>query len=261
MPNPREFLAQQLKQARLSAGYATQGDLAEVLHVTRSLVAKAESPNQPAPSLGLLKPWADATKANLKELEDLFHRSKAGSPDWLIPYLGDEQQATIIRCWGPLIVPGLGQTEPYARSLLSVEPYTPEHVDELARTRMDRQGVLDRAHVTLVIDARVLQVCVGSPQVMAEQCRHVANLAELTKIVLHVVPEGANVGTWGGFAIASRGSVATVNLTTIRDVCTNAPDMVDETVRAYDHLLGHAMPRDESLNFTREQEELWKQRI
>ena len=93
---------------------------------------------------------------------------------------------------------------------------------------------------------------------MAEQCAHLVTMAERPDIVLHVVPEGANVGLWGAFNIAARDGLATVNLTTIRDVSSTAPDLVDETTQAWELILGAAMARAGSVDFVRTQEETWK---
>lgn len=261
MPNPRELLAQELKQARLDAGYATQGDLAKKLHVTRSLIAKAESPNQPAPSDAVLSAYAAKTGASLSDLRGLAKRATAGSPEWFVPYLSEEQRATILRLWGPLVVPGLLQTKNYARAMLSVEHYTAARLDELVRMRMERQGVLDRARVTAAIDAMVLQRCIGSPKIMAEQCAHLISLSEHPNVSIHVVPDGANVGLAGAFNIASHGSMTTVNLTTVRDIPSTESAMVDQTVQAWEQILVASRSLQESLDFLQAREGHWKEQI
>ena len=76
-----------------------------------------------------------------------------------------------------------------------------------------------------------------------------------------MVPEGTNVGLWGAFDIAARDGMATVNLTTIRDVSSTASDLVDETTQSWERILGAAMPCAESVDFVRAQEDQWKKRI
>ena len=258
MPTPRQQLAGILRQSRLEAGLGSHGALAKRLNVSRPVVSKAENPAQPVPSDALLAAWAGATGAPQDRLTELAQRAKTGTPEWFMPYLTAEAQATALRCWGPLVVPGLLQTESYARASLAVEPYSPERLAELVAARMDRQQVLERARLTAIIDAAVLRRCIGSASVMAEQCAHLAAMAERPDIVLHVVPEGANVGLWGAFNIAARDGLATVNLTTIRDVSSTAPDLVDETTQAWELILGAAMARAGSVDFVRTQEETWK---
>jgi hypothetical protein len=260
VPTPREQLASILKHSRIDAGFDSHGTLAKRLNVSRPVVSKAENPAQPVPSDALLAGWAGVTGAPLDALTDLAHRAKSGTPDWFMPYLAAESAASMLRYWCPLLLPGVLQTEAYARAVLSVEPYTPERLAELVAARMGRQQVLGRAYVTAVIDHHVLQRCIGSPEIMAEQCAHLITVAERPNIALHVVPEGANVGLWGAFDIASRDGMATVNLTTLRDVSSTAPDLVDDTTQAFERILGAALPRADSLEFVREMESQWKTR-
>ena len=153
MPTPREQLASILRQSRLDAGFESHGTLAKRLNVSRPVISKAENPAQPVPSDALLAAWAGVTGAGLDHLTDLAQRTKSGTPDWFMSYRQAEAQATMLRCWGPLVVPGLLQCESYARATLSVEPYSPEQLAELVAARMERQQVLGRARLTAVIEA------------------------------------------------------------------------------------------------------------
>lgn len=262
MPTPREQLAALLRQSRLDAGYESQGKLAKQLMVSRPLVSKAENPVHPVPSDALLEAWAEATGADLDQLTELAQRSKSGTPDWFVPYRQAESEATVIRSWAPLIVPGLEQTEGYARAVLSAEPYTPDQLAGFLAVRLERQAVLERAFVTSIIDHTVLERCMGSPAVMAEQCAHLAELAERPNVALHVVPEGANTGCWGALDIASRDGLATVNFSTaVDDIPTTSADLADRALRAFERVLGCAMPRPQTLDFVRSMGETWKTRI
>jgi hypothetical protein len=255
---PREQLAETLRQARLDAGYVSHGALAKRLSVSRPVVTRAENAAHPCPSDAVLAAWAGATGAGLDILTDLAHRAKSGTPDWFMPYLTAEARASTLRCWGPLLVPGVIQSESYARAVLSVEPYTRERLAELVAARMERQQVLDRAYLTAIIDHQVLQRRIGSSAVMAEQCGYLADVAERANISVHVVPEGANVGLWGAFDVASRDGMTTVNLTTLRDVSSTATDLTDDALQAWERILGAALPLAESLDFVRTMEEQWK---
>lgn len=262
MPNPREQLAQELKQARLDAGCKTHGEFAKKLHVSRSLVAKAESPNQPVPSDALLATWAEKTEANLGVLEDLAKRARGGLPDWFVEYRGAESDADTLRVWGgPALVPGLGQTEEYARSLLAVERYAPERLGELVAARMKRQQIIGRAYLVMILDYAALQRMIGSPQVMAEQCAHVISLAQRPNVSLHVVPEGANVGTWGALNIASTGTLVTVNMGAFEDVPTTDTGLAARALQAFERILGAALNLEDSLDFLQAREGHWKEQI
>lgn len=258
MSTHRENLARALKKARIDAGFRSQADLARPLNLDRSVITKAESPSQALPTRDLVTAWADQTGASAEELTDLLKRCRSGTPEWFMDYLAAEQAATTLRLWGLVNVPGLFQTQGYARALLSVERYSQARLDELVDARMRRQEALDRAYVIAAIDHRVLRDRIGSPAIMAEQCDHLMSLADSDKIRLHVVPEGANVGTYGAFQVASRGPLATVNFVGLRDIPTTAPDVIDEAMRAFEGILAAALPASESLDLIRTWRDTWK---
>jgi transcriptional regulator with XRE-family HTH domain len=199
---PREQLANVLRQSRLDAGYDSHGTLAKKLNVSRPVITRAENAAHPVPSDAVLAAWAGVTGVALDTLTDLARRAKSGTPDWFMSYRQAEAQASILRCWSPLLVPGLLQTESYMRVVLSVEDYSAEELDDLVSARLERQSVIGRAFLTAIIDQHVLQRLIGSPAVMAEQTAHLADLAERPRIALHVIPEGTNVGLWGALYLA-----------------------------------------------------------
>jgi hypothetical protein len=229
--------------------------------VSRPVVSKAENPAHPVPSDAVLAAWAGATGAGLDELTDLAQRARSGTPDWFMSYRQAEAEATILRCWSPVLVPGVLQCESYMRAVLSVEPYTADRLDELVAARLERQAVIGRAYLTAVIDQHVIHRLIGSAAVLAEQCAHLAAMAERPDVALHVVPEGTNVGLWGAFDIAARDSAVTVRLEAVEDMTSTAPDLVGKVTVAFERILGAAMPRAESLALIRTAEERWKAQI
>lgn len=255
MLTPREQLAETLRQARINAGYESHGALAKHMNVSRPVVSRAENAAHPVPSDAVLAAWAGATGVALDTLTDLAQRAKSGTPDWFMSYRQAEAEATTLRFWGPLVVPGLLQIESYARAH--------EQSPDVVSARLERQQVIGRARVTAVIDHTVLLRCVGrSAQIMADQCEHLSALVESQVIRLHVVPEGGNVGLGGAFGIASKDGISTVSLTTaIRDVTSTAADVVDDTLNLFDVILGASLPAVASLEFLRTQEETWKTEI
>jgi Domain of unknown function (DUF5753) len=184
-------------------------------------------------------------------------RAKSGTPDFFMPYLVEEAKAHTLRCWSPVQVPGLLQCEAYARATFAVEPYTPQRLAELVTARMERQSVLGRAYIMAVIDEHVLEREVGSPQIMAEQCAYLANLAEQPNIALHVVAHRVNMGLWGGFDLAITDTATTVCLTAIEDIPTNSASLVVKVMQAFERMLGAALPRAESRKLTVEATERW----
>jgi transcriptional regulator with XRE-family HTH domain len=261
MATPREQLAGMLRQSRIDAGYGSHGALARKLNVSRPVITKAENAAHPVPSDALLAAWAGATGAPLDTLIALAQRAKSGTPDWFMPYRQAEAEASILRCWSPLLVPGVLQCESYMRAVLQVEPYTAERLSELVSARLERQSVIGRAYLTAVIDQHVLQRPVGTPTIMAEQCGHLATMAGRPDMGLHIIPEGMNVGLWGAFDIAARDSAVTVRFSALEDMTSTAPDTVGKMTVAFERILGAALPRAESLALIRTMEEQWKTRI
>src|ERR1700728_4176442 len=177
MATPREQLADVLRKSRVDAGYASHGALARKLNVSRPVITRAENAAHPVPSDAVLAAWAGATGAALDALADLAQRAKSGTPEWFMSYRQAEAGASILRCWSPLLVPGVLQTESYMRAVLSVESYPARRLDELVSARLERQAVIGRAYLIAVIDQPVVQRLIGSPAIMAEQCAHVADMA------------------------------------------------------------------------------------
>ncbi|MBV9092338.1 MAG: helix-turn-helix domain-containing protein [Streptosporangiaceae bacterium] len=109
-------------------------------------------------------------------------------------FIGLEHEATSIAVWHVYVVPGLLQTEVYARQIISsysrVEPVTPGMIGRLVRVRMRRQRVLDREglQVSVVLDESVLKRRIGDDSVMYDQLQRLAREADRPNLTLQVLP-------------------------------------------------------------------------
>lgn len=106
-----------------------------------------------------------------------------------------EQQATLIQQFALSLVPGVFQTDSYARALFrAYRPnHTGEELDEDVVIRTKRSRILDgplKPVVWTLLDESVLRRRVGGPQVMVEQLYKIAALAEAGRLRLHVLPYG-----------------------------------------------------------------------
>ncbi|MEU0257132.1 helix-turn-helix transcriptional regulator [Streptomyces sp. NPDC006184] len=104
-----------------------------------------------------------------------------------------EQQASVIQQFALTLIPGILQTDDYASALFrAYRPnYTAAELDEFIVIRTNRRRVLDgpaRPVVWTLLDEGVLRRRVGGPQVMAEQLRRIADMAEAGQLRLHVLP-------------------------------------------------------------------------
>ncbi|MCW2860055.1 MAG: hypothetical protein JWP48_1763 [Actinoallomurus sp.] len=129
-------------------------------------------------------------------------------PNWFEVYIGLEEAASRIRAYEVQFVPGLLQTEDYARAVtLLGHPDAPGHeVERRVGLRMRRQSLLTSAeppHLWAVVDEAVLRRPLGGAQVMRKQLRHLLELTESPNITLQVVPFelGGHAAAGGPFSI------------------------------------------------------------
>jgi hypothetical protein len=122
-----------------------------------------------------------------------WHSYGAVLPPWFEVYVGLESAAARLHDFQPLVVPGLLQTEDYARAVLQAAPQAgrSEDIDRQVALRMQRQAILDQAsppEAWVVLSESVLRVPVGGPAVMCAQLQRLAQLAERPKLTLQVLP-------------------------------------------------------------------------
>jgi transcriptional regulator with XRE-family HTH domain len=129
-------------------------------------------------------------------------------PTWLQTYLDLEAAATLIRIYEVQFVPGLLQTEGYARAviLLSYETHDPQDIDRRVGLRMARQGLLtrpDAPQLWVVIDEAVLRRPIGGVGVMREQIGALMRATELPNVRLQVMPfrAGGHAAAGGAFTV------------------------------------------------------------
>jgi hypothetical protein len=114
-------------------------------------------------------------------------------PAFFAPVVPFEREAVRIHGWELGAIPGLLQTEEYARAMIrSGRPNdSGEAVDRLVAARLERQAILGGEHPPMlwyVIDEGVLRHVVGSPEVMAAQVDKVAGAADTPGTVIQVLP-------------------------------------------------------------------------
>src|SRR6202453_244807 len=109
-------------------------------------------------------------------------------------FIGLEHEATSIAIWHVDVGAGLLQTEGYARHIIGsysrVEPVAPGMIGRLVKVRMQRQQVLDREGLQLlvVLDESVLKRRVGDESVMYEQLQRLVREADRPNLTLQILP-------------------------------------------------------------------------
>ncbi|MDN3352451.1 helix-turn-helix transcriptional regulator [Actinomadura sp. DC4] len=129
-------------------------------------------------------------------------------PEEYSTYIEFEQEARSVWNYESLFIPGLLQTEEYARAVIpgTVPSYTRTQCDQRVKVRMERQEVLRRdqpLHLWAICDEAALHRAVGGPKVMRDQLLHLINAMELPHVTLQVVDfaTGAHPGMPSSFVV------------------------------------------------------------
>jgi transcriptional regulator with XRE-family HTH domain len=115
------------------------------------------------------------------------------NPEFLT-YLNYEGSAAVVREWEPLFVPGLLQTEAYARAVIEVfaSPGTSARVIERQiEARLSRQEIFreaDAPEMFFIVDESALRRPVGGGDTMVRQVEHLRELGERPGVSIQVLP-------------------------------------------------------------------------
>ncbi|MER5418282.1 helix-turn-helix domain-containing protein [Streptosporangium roseum] len=206
--SPRVRFGAEMRRLREEA-QLSQGAVASRLGCTQTQVSRLEAATR-TPS-----------KSDAERLDRLFgagggtlftglHRritARPGSPAWFTSWAEEiEPTALVLRSWDPLLIPGLLQTESYARHLFTHGPRaTPDEVEERVQARMRRGQILDKDDPPLLlvlIDEGVLHRRVNGSEVMREQLGYLLEVARRPAISIQVVDSECMSGLAGPFMIA-----------------------------------------------------------
>ncbi|MFG2051463.1 DUF5753 domain-containing protein [Micromonospora sp. NPDC048935] len=201
-----------------------------------------------------------------RSVEDLWPDVlKRREPVWFRRWADIEHEALVLRWFELAWVPGLLQTEAYARATLAGEALSGDAVDELAAARVARQAILRRDPPPLlvaILDEGVLRRTLGGDRaLMREQCEHLAACAELPSVQVHIVPESAGMypGLGGPFILADMPDGARVAHVDgqARAQIIEAAAEVATLDRRWARISGEALPRAQSLELIRKAALTW----
>lgn len=265
--SPAHFFGAEVRRARLAAGM-TLAALAATVPCDASTVSRIEA--------GTLSPgqrFAAACDEAFPHLDGWFsrfwHDSRAWAgphPPWFRDWVETEQRATVIRWWEPLLIPGLLQTEDYARAVLGWGPDDGTDLDERVAARLDRQRVFDRdvpPETWILIGEPVLSYRVGSVGVMRKQIEHLAAMSVRPRVTIQVVSAaaGAYGGLSGAFAIGTdQGADTVIYLETgVQGMVIRDPRLITRAASMFDHLRSEALPRSQTLDVLAQAGEKWNE--
>ncbi|MFK0217301.1 Scr1 family TA system antitoxin-like transcriptional regulator [Streptomyces vinaceus] len=188
--SPRALLGAELRVARERAAMS-QAALGEKLFVSGSYVGQMEVGTR------RITPELAQSIDEILGTGGFFTRNcgegKSKYPDHFAAAAEAEALAKAIREYAPQLIPGLLQTEAYAREVFRAghPTATGETIDELVTNRLARAALLRDPTTPLlwcVLDEAVLRRAGDNQTVLAEALRHIANLVRANRIIVQVIP-------------------------------------------------------------------------
>lgn len=266
----RILLGQELRKLRDDMGLTAE-QIAEHMETKQPWITRIESGKrgiQIRDLRRLLDLYEVTDEAERERLLALGRRPRQ-SRTWLRPYKDSippryaeyirlEEAAATIKNYENATVPGLLQTEPYARDVLGngVGEISAAEVDVRVTVRMQRQErILDRKdppRIWMILDEAVLHRRVGGNTVMIEQLDRLLEFGRRSRCTLQVVPYavGAYPGTAGSFAMLDFGhpnaSPVPYVETVVGDLYPQKHAEIDTCSLAWEHLVAKAAAPDES---------------
>ncbi|MCX4750442.1 helix-turn-helix domain-containing protein [Kitasatospora sp. NBC_01287] len=180
-------------------------------------------------------------------------------PEEYTAYISFEAEAGNVRNYESLFVPGLLQTEDYARAVIrSVLPMaSAREVEQRVQARMERQAVLDGdrpLQLWAIMDEAAIRRIVGGPEVMSTQLRHLVTAGEVPNVTIQVIPfaAGAHAGMPGSFVLMSFSGADDPEIIYIDSMAGDLFLEAEADIRRYgllfDNLRAVALGPDDSLN-------------
>jgi transcriptional regulator with XRE-family HTH domain len=211
-------LAGELRRLR-SAADLTREDVAERTGINTATLYRIET-GRGRPQRRTLAALLDLYDVGEQQRHDLVELSReADVQGWLQPhhsdlpeqyttYIGFEAEARSVRNYESLFIPGLLQTEDYARAVIigNLPMASEQDVEARVRVRIERQAVLatdDPLRLWAVVDEAALRRQVGGATVMRDQLTALLAAIKAPHVTVQVIPygAGAHAGMQGSFVL------------------------------------------------------------
>ncbi|GHJ10981.1 transcriptional regulator [Micromonospora humidisoli] len=202
-----DLIRAQLRRLRLHAELS-QEEFGKLVHFSGSQISAIELGQRPFDRLFLRRADEVLTTGGL--LTSLLRLAERYSqPNWFRPWLEAERQAQQLWCYHPTLVPGLLQTENYARAVIRADDMlSDDEVERRLAVRMDRQSVLSRQQppklIAVVEEAVLRRADEGFRGLMEQQIAHLLECVDQPNVSIHVIPAevSTHVGLAGPFTLA-----------------------------------------------------------
>jgi len=181
-------------------------------------------------------------------------------PGWFDSYVGLEEAASLMRGYEVQFVPGLLQTEDYARGVIMLGYSNPKEITRRVNLRMARQAVLDRPDppsLTMVLDEALLRRPIGGSRAMRAQLKHLVEMSQRPGVTIQVIPfqAGGHAAAGGAFTLLSFAAYDLPDLVYIEQLTSaqylDKPDIVAGYLEVMERLCVDALPPASSLMILR----------
>jgi transcriptional regulator with XRE-family HTH domain len=252
---PRTMLGRRLRRLREGAGLSLRA-LAEQVGYPHTYISRVERGEQ-LPSLALAAALdthfgTDGLFADLLEMAQ-----DASIPDYGRMILGSEEKATRIQIFTSSLIPGLLQTEEYARALFraSLPGESEEKLSERVETRMRRKRVLSKDNPPFywaIMDEAALKRPIGGSKCMRDQIAYMLEVSASSHITTQVLPftQGEHPMLGGSLSLLTRQNGTTIGYVesfASGEPVESQPRIVELTQR-FDVARSMALPEQESLD-------------
>jgi transcriptional regulator with XRE-family HTH domain len=197
-----------------------------------------------------------ATMARQSRAKGWWHRHRETLKRGFDSYIGLEAEAATLLTYQAQVVPGLLQTEEYARASIKAVALHSDDVDQKVAVRMSRQDLLTRDQplsVHAILDEAVLRRVVSGSANMADQCAALLQRCELGNVTIQVLAfdAGAHAALDGGFNILGFPDEADPDIVYLEQapsgLVLDGADELDRYTTMFRHLADQALPPGESL--------------
>lgn len=218
----RRRLSAELKRLRQTAGIEVE-TAAEALGCSTDKIHWIERAGWTKPRWRDVRDLLDAYGVTDEAIrhELITIAKEGGQKDWWTPYsrmlskkytayIGLEAEATEVLTFQPLVIPGLLQTDDYARELIrtGAADLSADEIDKRVTVRAERRKILegeDSTQLWAIIYEAALRCPVGGPKVVRSQLERVIELAKTPRVTVQILPfeAGAHPGLTGPFTLLS----------------------------------------------------------
>ncbi|MGH3311640.1 MAG: helix-turn-helix domain-containing protein [Streptomyces sp.] len=258
-PTPRSLLGRRLRRLREKAELS-QRALAEHVGYPHTYISRVERGEQlPSDVLAEDLDTHFATDGLFAELLTMAQDSSI--PDYGRVIVDSEDRAVRIQVFGSSLVPGLLQTEDYARALFraSLPRESEEQIDERVETRMRRKSVFEKDDKPLfwaIMDEAALRRPMGGAKCMKGQIYHLLKAVQAPYISLQVLPfaQGEHPLLGGSLSLLTHRSGATIGY--VESFASGdpveSPSRILELTQRFDIARSKALPENETLDMIRD---------